>query len=250
MDIDIKAGTITFRVLYVGPEGACKLMNIQGLRRGIPSRGGAQISMLHTEEDRIASFPFQPEDVQPVMGLQVQFRAMAVPGRVRSRATHRLLLLAADGIVFLPDRSHPAGRQTKRAFHHLLDELASVGRDPKSLTFVIQDYTDGEPRLELDHLGPRARAVDPVLVPVEGDTPQAVSAVFEVACARVLSRFRELEDELGVEQGREVLAEQIAARTSPLEPPPSRRPMSRESLITILLLAAAGLAALLVSLFI
>ena len=53
MDIDLKDGTITFRLVYAGPRGATKFLNLRGLQS---TQDNEAIAVLHADGDRVITF--------------------------------------------------------------------------------------------------------------------------------------------------------------------------------------------------
>lgn len=190
MDIDLGSGTVTFRILYCGPEGATKSVNIRGLHTAAREDERRDLAVIHAGGDRIITFPYTPR-VQPAwLGLKVVYEAVAVPGKPFQRAVERLLTRAADAVIFLPDRMHPGSRATLESYSGICAELSLRPRGGEPLPVFIPDYLDGAPRLEAASLPPAPEGIVPILVPVPGDTLEAILTVFEAASASILERTR------------------------------------------------------------
>jgi hypothetical protein len=195
MLVDLESAKVTIRILYAGPEGATKLVSLRGLQGSQEAGRRRDLAMLRTDKDRVVAFPFRPECGGRVAGLDVQFTAVAAPGRLNDRGAQRLLLMAADGLVFLPHRGEPGGPATQRAWAELMEDLAAIGRDPRSLPLVVQDYVDGEPRVDRSLLDGASALPQLVLVPVAGDTVEGVLSVFDAAQRMVLRKLAAAEEE-------------------------------------------------------
>ncbi|MAG58030.1 MAG: hypothetical protein CMJ83_17225 [Planctomycetes bacterium] len=235
MDIDLKAGLVTLRVLYRGPEGATKFLNLRGLHASSDPSERDCLSVMRTEEDTIVTFPLTAPDELPLLGLKVRFQAIAAPGRVHASAVERLLLLAADAVVFLPERAAPAGRTSRTALEELVAELTACGRQPGEVPLLIQDYVDGNPRLQPRHISDEVNAWAPRFMAVQGDTQDCVRLVFDAAREAVRVRVEGLERDLGEEGAREAVARRFVL---PGGAPPAPRSQSRDHLVLLAALFA------------
>lgn len=204
MDIDLRQKTATFRVLYRGPEGATKALNLRGLSSD--EQGPAPLSVLRAEEDRVLSLPVEIEEERPLLGLTVRFQALSAPGRVHSAALDRLLLQAADAVVFLPDRADPTGSESLSDLASLVADLERSGRRPGDVPLFVQDYVDGDPRLQPRHLDPRAAAWAPRFMAVQGDTRSCVRTVFDAAREAIRNRVEQMQEQLGAAGARKELS--------------------------------------------
>ena len=214
MDIDIKAGTITFRVLYHGPEGATKFLNLRGLQSS--AAVCEDLCVLHADGDRVMTLAMGGDEIPPLLGLRVAFDAVAAPGATASRAIERMLVLAADAVVFLPDRRLPAGSESRRALARLSEGLSAAGNSAGDIPLVIQNYEDGSSPLERRHLDAHTAALEPVFVSVPGDTPEAAEVVFRQAREAVLHRVSDMGAVCGIAAAREALARRVSDREAAL----------------------------------
>lgn len=210
MDIDIKAGTMTFRVLYHGPEGATKFLNLRGLQSSVDD--SENLSVLHADGDRVVSLAMEECDSPPLLGLRVGFQALAAPGTIGSRAVERLLVLAADAVVFLPDRRHPTGVESRQALARLTEDLTEAGIQAGDVPLLIQNYEDGSSRLQPGHLDAHTLSFEPTFVSVPGDTPEAADMVFSRAREAILERVRAMAADLGDEGARAALTRRVSDR--------------------------------------
>ena len=214
MDIDLKEGTITFRVVYAGPRGATKFLNLRGLQSGPDAEA---LAVLHAGADRILTFEVPLPTQSPVLGLRARFEAVAAPGDVSSPALERLLLLAADAVVFLPDRSDPSSAESLEALTQLVNDLEKVGREPKDIPLLVQDYVDGQPRLEPRSLDPSVLELQPKFLPARGDTPETTRSIFGAAIEAILERVASIAEELGEDEARDLLLLRLSAREQRLD---------------------------------
>lgn len=243
MEVDLDARVATFRVIYAGPEGATKFLNLRNLHRATRGRSSPEMTVLHAQGDRVVAFPFSPRSEPPLGGLRVEFRAVGMPGRLNARASQMLLLSMADAVVFLPDRGEPLSPPTTGAFKTLLEDLRRVGREPSDLPILVQDYRDADPRLEPRHLAGEESGLDLRFIPVHGDTEAAVQTVFDEARQIVLDRYRRLEEGVPLETARERLADVASRAEEAARKVSVHDPRSAERRLKLLLWLLVGLAA-------
>lgn len=226
MELDAATGTLTFRILLSGPDGATKYRNLLGLREALPRTEAGMVSVLHASGDRVASFIHQPKTAKR-RGFQCNFLLMAAPGAVGALALDRLLAQSADAVVFLPRRDEPAGTSTRTAWDACVKDVRAGPRGTGVPIFAI-DYCDVTERAGGAGVYRADSSVEVLSSP--GDTERAMLGIYERVCEAVLRRFD------GVENSE--LAKLKQRRPSPQ---PTRRLRPR---VWFVLAAATGLLAL------
>jgi hypothetical protein len=155
--------------------------------------------------DRVLVGLVESEDTHEALGLRLEFEVLAAPGATQASAVNRLLITAADAVVFLPHRGNPSGRESRRALRAVVRELDRLPRRPVDVPLLVQDYSDGEPRLSQVALEGSVLRYGARFVSVEGDTAPVARRLFGEAQASVLSRVRELEGRVGAPDARAIL---------------------------------------------
>jgi signal recognition particle receptor subunit beta len=136
--VNYAAREITCKLVFCGPGRSGKTSNLQYIHRRVPeSRRGPMVS-LATQGDRTLFFDFLPLDLGMISGFTTRFQLYTVPGQVYYRATRRLVLQGADGVVFVADSQRRQLPDNLDSFRDLHEALAEQGVDPRTLPLVLQ----------------------------------------------------------------------------------------------------------------
>lgn len=199
MDIDLRQRTLTLRILYAGPERATKFLNLRRLQAAM-TEGHEALHVLRADGGRVVKLPFGPQHGDKVFGLDVRWVAMAAPGHVEAPAVERLLLQAADAVVFLPARDDQNGPGTQRALTRLVDLLKRGPRRWRPLPVVVQSYADS-PRGALVESLAGNQSLEAQEHTVTGDREECVKEVFGTVRESLLKQLRQVEAQHGTEGG-------------------------------------------------
>ncbi len=132
------AREIQCTIVYCGPGLGGKTTNLEVIHRWTRPETRGQLVSLATPEERTRCFDFLPVDVGEVRGFQTRFHLVTVPGQVVHRATRRLILTGADGIVFVADSERDRMDANVESMQDLHEQLRAHGRDLASIPFVVQ----------------------------------------------------------------------------------------------------------------
>jgi signal recognition particle receptor subunit beta len=136
--VNYAAREITCKLVYYGPGRSGKTSNLQYVYRRVPeSRRGRMVS-LATQGDRTLFFDFLPLDLGTISGFVTRFQLYTVPGQVYYRATRRLVLQGADGVVFVADSQRRQFGENLESLQDLHESLAGQGVDVRALPLVLQ----------------------------------------------------------------------------------------------------------------
>lgn len=207
MELDTSTGTLNFRILIHGPDGATKARNLAGLQEALPREEVSAISTLHASGDRVMSFVHRPRGMER-RGFHCGFHYMVAPGAVKAPALDRLMIQAADAVVFLPERADPAGASSRSAFEALLKDARPEGAD-RSIPVFALDYCDALERASTASIFRSRERVQVLASP--GDTPAALLDVHSRVRTEILRGF----DGLSRERVRELEQRRSTAK-SPL----------------------------------
>jgi signal recognition particle receptor subunit beta len=129
---------ITCKIVYYGPGRSGKTTNLQYIHSQVPAdRKGSMVS-LATQNDRTLFFDFLPLDLGQISGFTTRFQLYTVPGQVYYRATRRLVLQGADGVVFVADSQRRQWEENVESMRDLHENLAEQGVDARAMPLVIQ----------------------------------------------------------------------------------------------------------------
>lgn len=113
--INYKARVISCKVVYFGPSLGGKTTSIRAIHTAAPDDHRSSLQTIQTEGDRTLFFDYFSLDLSDVGGMRVRFQVYGVPGEPFYRATRKMVLVGADGIIFVADS----------ASHRLADNVAS-----------------------------------------------------------------------------------------------------------------------------
>src|SRR5574338_1046241 len=137
---------ITCKIVYYGPGRSGKTTNLHYIYGRVPdSRRGRMVS-LATQTDRTLFFDFLPLDLGQISGFTTKFQLYTVPGQVYYQTTRKLVLQAADGVVFVADSQARQLQENIESFQDLHANLAEHGLDPRATPLVIQYNKQDLPR--------------------------------------------------------------------------------------------------------
>ena len=144
------------KIVYYGPGLGGKTTNLAVLHQRLPADRRSQMVRLQTPGERTLYFDFLPLDLGEIRGLRTRFHLYTVPGQVSLRATRRLVLQGADGIIFVADSEPVRFFANRHSYDDLRQNLARLGRPLESLPLVFQYNQRDRPgalaRVQLDRL--------------------------------------------------------------------------------------------------
>ena len=129
---------ITCKIVYYGPGRSGKTTNLHYIYGQVPDDRKGKLVSLATQTDRTLFFDFLPLDLGSISGFTTKFQLYTVPGQVYYRATRRLVLQGADGVVFVADSQARQLQENIESFQDLHANLSDQGIDPRVMPLVIQ----------------------------------------------------------------------------------------------------------------
>ena len=181
---------IEARIVYWGPALSGKTTSMRALHDYTPRGRRGVLETLDTQDERTLYFDYLPLMWGTIAGFKGRVKILGVPGQALYRATRRLLLQGADGVVFVAD-SHPDQLSANvQSLNELQRALASLGRSLDEVPLVMQynkrDLADALAVrvLELALNARGAQAVETVATRVDG-IADAFQAALEAVSARV-----------------------------------------------------------------
>ena len=129
---------ITCKIVYYGPGRSGKTTNLHYIYGQVPEDRKGKMVSLATQTDRTLFFDFLPLDLGSISGFTTKFQLYTVPGQVYYQATRRLVLQAADGVVFVADSQARQLDENIESFQDLHANLAEQGVDPRTMPIVVQ----------------------------------------------------------------------------------------------------------------
>ncbi len=127
---------LNLKIVYYGPGLAGKTSNVKYIHRRLAKP--TKLITLETESERTLFFDFLPVDAGTINGFSIRLRLYTVPGQIFYMSTRRLVMRAADGIVFVADSQEPAMDRNLESLENLEEDMESYGYDLETHPRVIQ----------------------------------------------------------------------------------------------------------------
>ncbi len=137
---------ITCKIVYYGPGRSGKTTNLQYIYDQVPTDRRGRMVSLATQTDRTLFFDFLPLDLGTISGFTTKVQLYTVPGQVYYNATRKLVLQAADGVVFVADSQVRQLDENLGSLQNLQLNLLEQGIDVRTLPLVLQYNKQGLPR--------------------------------------------------------------------------------------------------------
>jgi len=182
---------IVFKIVYFGPGMSGKTTNLLYIHKSLTNEYKGEMLVLDTEKERTLFFDFFPVSLGTVQGYSLKFHLYTIPGQIFYEASRRIILLGADGVVFVADSSADRLDDNTEMFRLMNENLRSYGIDPSSFPIVLQyNKRDCNPRLELGEIE-RELELDNIPVTesiaIEG---KGVMKTLQVVSKEIIKRFQ------------------------------------------------------------
>jgi signal recognition particle receptor subunit beta len=138
VQINFARKEINCKIVYYGPGLGGKTTNLEQVHARAPQGNKGDLTSISTDGDRTLFFDFMPLDLGTIAGMRTKFHIYTVPGQVYYNSTRKLVLLGADGIIFVADSSPSAAEANKQSLENLKQNLAEMGKDIAKMPLVIQ----------------------------------------------------------------------------------------------------------------
>ena len=136
--VNFGAREIRCKLVYWGPGLSGKTTNLHVIHKKAPPERRGEMVAIATEGDRTLFFDYLPLDLGEVGGMRVRFQLYTVPGQEYYRATRRLVLQGADGVVFVADSRAEKRQDNLSALEDLEATLVEHGLDRQRVPVVFQ----------------------------------------------------------------------------------------------------------------
>jgi mutual gliding-motility protein MglA len=138
VDISQKDRTIRLKIVYYGPALGGKTTNLQVLHeRALWARRGEFISV-NSMQDRTILCDLLPLRTGGFRGFDLKLQLLAVPGQRAYEATRRVVLKAADGVVFVANSASDRFPENGRSYEEMGSNLVAHQIDPHTIPLVFQ----------------------------------------------------------------------------------------------------------------
>src|SRR5262245_31080408 len=225
VQINFARKEINCKIVYYGPGLSGKTTSLEVVHQRTPQGHKGELTSISTDGDRTLFFDFMPLDLGTIAGMKVKFHLYTVPGQVYYNSTRKLVLLGADGIIFVADSTPGRMDDNQQSMDNLRENLTEMGRDLNKLPLVIQynkrDIQNPTPLTELE------TRLNPNKVPTfetSAKTGEGIFQALKAISALVLEDINSNERKFagGVGAGKPA-APAAAAASAPAAPAPKQR---------------------------
>ncbi len=138
VQINFARKEINCKIVYYGPGLSGKTTSLEVVHQKTPDGHKGDLTSISTDGDRTLFFDFMPLDLGTIAGMKTKFHLYTVPGQVYYNSTRKLVLLGADGIIFVADSTPGRMDDNIQSIENLRENLAEMGRDLNKVPLVIQ----------------------------------------------------------------------------------------------------------------
>lgn len=135
--INFSKRTLTCKLVYYGPGVSGKTTNLERIYDQIPENRRGELTSIATHGDRTIFYDYVPVDVGKVAGLTTRLQLYTVPGQPYYKATRKLVLVGADGVVFVADSQSERLGENVESLQELSSQLAEQGKDIANFPLVF-----------------------------------------------------------------------------------------------------------------
>ena len=198
VDINQKERTIRVKIVYYGPALGGKTTNLRVLHeQAIGARRGELISV-NSMQDRTILCDLLPLRSGGFRGYDLKLQLLAVPGQSMYSATRRVVLKAADGIVFVANSASDRWYENTQSLKEMNANLVAHQVDPNTIPFVIQYNKRDLPQvIDLPALGRElnVRHVPsfPAVATEGSGVLETFAAILSVTLQELCRRYRTME---------------------------------------------------------
>ncbi len=198
VDINTKDRTLRVKIVYYGPALGGKTTNLSVLHeRALQSRRGEFVSV-NSMQDRTILCDLLPLRSGGFRGFDLRLQLLAVPGQAMYAATRRVVLKAADGVVFVANSASDRWRETAQSFEEMNAHLLAHQLDPHTIPLVFQyNKRDLPQTVELAtlqrELNVRHVPSFPAVATQRTGVLETFSAILRVTMSDLCRRYRTME---------------------------------------------------------
>ncbi len=136
--INYSSREIILKIVYYGPGLCGKTTNIKFIFAATNPDARGKLISLETKQERTLFFDFHPLSLPAIRGFKTRLHLYTVPGQVFYKASRKLIMKGADGVIFVADSQRERHEANLVALDDLQENLVEYGYDINKIPFVIQ----------------------------------------------------------------------------------------------------------------
>lgn len=145
---------IDYKIVYYGPALSGKTTNLKYIFDKLNPKHRGELVSVDTKGERTLFFDFLPVEINLHGGFKVRFHLYTVPGQFFYKASRRLVLRGADGLVYVADSSASRMESNLQILVEMAQTLMDYNNPLEHLPLVMQynkrDASDAMPVAELE----------------------------------------------------------------------------------------------------
>ncbi len=138
MYINWQLRELNLKIVYYGPASSGKTTNLEQIHRRVDAAHRSELVSLKTNEDRTLFFDFLQLELGKVSGLTPKIHLYTVPGQVRYEGIRKLVLRAADGVVFVANSAPTRANANVVSWHDMKSQMISNNLSIEHIPIVLQ----------------------------------------------------------------------------------------------------------------
>ena len=135
---NLKKREIECKIVFYGPGRCGKTTNLEYVFKAYSKQIAGEMVSINTEGDRTLFFDFLPMGLGKIKGCDVRVQLYTVPGQVKYSSTRKLVLLGADGIIFVADSLKVRREKNMLSLQDLQKNLKEYGLNIARIPLVLQ----------------------------------------------------------------------------------------------------------------
>lgn len=155
MNINWQLRQLRLKIVYYGPAMSGKTTNIEQIHKRIDPNNRSNLVSLKTNDDRTLFFDFMRFELGKICGMNPCIQLYTVPGQEYYKASRKLVLRGADGVVFVADSSPARINDNHESWldldHYLTEMNLPIGKIPLVVQYNKRDLADAAPITSLRH---------------------------------------------------------------------------------------------------
>lgn len=138
MNINWQLRQLRLKIVYYGPAMSGKTTNIEQIHKRIDPNNRSNLVSLKTNGDRTLFFDFMQFELGKICGMSPCIQLYTVPGQEYYKASRKIVLRGADGVVFVADSSAARLNDNLESWLDMGTVLSEMNQPIGKIPLVVQ----------------------------------------------------------------------------------------------------------------